>query len=126
MKRILYYLLPYKKRLLLGFSIKVTGTVAELFIPFLMTHILENVIVTEQLSQVVYYGVIMLVCAAIACIGNVTANRMAARVTADFSIRMRKDLFSHTRYPPSRDRIPDREVPFRCRMHRPSKSHPGS
>ena len=61
MKRILSYLLPYKKRLLLGFSIKVTGTVAELFIPFLMTHILENVIVTEQLSQVVYYGVIMLV-----------------------------------------------------------------
>ncbi len=103
MKRILSYLLPYKKRLLLGFSIKVTGTVAELFIPFLMTHILENVIVTEQLSQVVYYGVIMLVCAAIACIGNVTANRMAARVTADFSIRMRKDLFSKTLYLSARD-----------------------
>lgn len=96
MKRILTYLLPYKKRLLLGFTIKVTGTVAELFIPFLLTYILKNVIVTEEISSIIKYGAIMMVCAFIACVGNVTANRMAARVTADFSINMRQELFLKT------------------------------
>ena len=96
MKRILSYLLPYKKRLLIGFSIKVFGTVSELFIPFLLTYILENVIVTEDVSSIVFYGVLMMLCALGACIGNVTANRMAARSTADFSIRMRHDLFAKT------------------------------
>ena len=46
MKRIFSYLAPYKMRMLRGISIKILGTVAELLIPFLLTYILENVIVT--------------------------------------------------------------------------------
>ena len=37
MKRILSYLIPYKTRMIIGFSIKVMGTLSELFIPFLLT-----------------------------------------------------------------------------------------
>lgn len=103
MKRIFSYLVPYQKRMLLGFSIKMIGTIAELLIPFLLTYILENVIVTTKISQVMWYGVVMIVCAVIACVGNVTANRMAARVTADFSITMRKELFSKTLYLSAKD-----------------------
>ena len=84
--------------MLLGFSIKVSGTVAELFLPYILTHILDNVIVTLAVEKVVYYGVIMIICAALACIGNITANRMAAKVSKDFSKKMRKDLFAKTLY----------------------------
>ncbi|MBQ9985337.1 MAG: ABC transporter ATP-binding protein [Oscillospiraceae bacterium] len=96
MKRILAYLSPNTGKLIIGFTIKTAGTVAELMIPFLLTHILEKVIVTMQISRVVFYGILMILCALIASVGNITANRMAARVTADFSIAMRRELFSKT------------------------------
>lgn len=103
MKRILSYLSPYKMRMALGISIKILGTVAELLIPFILTYILENVIITMEISRIVLYGVIMIICSIAACVGNVTANRMAARVTADFSIALRKDLFSKTLYLSAQD-----------------------
>ena len=96
MKRILKYLAPFKKRLTVGFIIKVTGTVAELFIPFLLTYILDNVIETEKIGSIVFYGVLMAICALIAAVGNIVANRMAAKTTMLFSTEMRKELFSKT------------------------------
>ena len=86
-----------------GISIKTIGTLAELIIPFLLSYILENVIVTEDISKIVFYGALMMLCALGACVGNVTANRMAARSTADFSIRMRHDLFKKTLYLSAKD-----------------------
>ncbi len=103
MKMILSYLSPYKLRMTLGFSVKVIGTLAELFIPYLLTYILESVIIKQQISEIVFYGVLMVICAAIASLGNIIANRMAARVTKQFSYSMRKDLFSKTLYLSARD-----------------------
>lgn len=103
MKRILTYLAPYKMRMLLGVSIKISGTVAELLIPFILTYILENVIVAMEIPRIILYGGVMIVCSIAACVGNVTANRMAAGVTADFSIVMRRDLFAKTLYLSARD-----------------------
>ncbi len=98
MKRILSYLKPFKVRMAVGFSVKVIGTVAELLLPFILSYILENVINTLDAGKVVFYGVVMMLCAGVACAGNIIANRMAARVTANFSVEMRKDLFSKTLY----------------------------
>ena len=103
MKRIFSYLAPYKLRMALGISIKILGTVAELLIPFILTYILENVIITMEISRIVLYGIVMIICSVAACVGNVTANRMASRVTADFSIALRKDLFSKTLYLSAQD-----------------------
>ena len=103
MKRIFSYLAPYKMRMLRGISIKILGTVAELLIPFLLTYILENVIVTMEIPRILWYGGVMILCSVAACVGNVTANRMAAGVTADFSTVMRRDLFASTLYLSARD-----------------------
>ena len=82
----------------LGFSIKVFGTVAELFLPYILTHILDNVIGTLRVEKVVFWGFVMIICAALACGGNIAANRMAAKTSKDFSKKMRKDLFEKTLY----------------------------
>lgn len=87
----------------LGFSIKVIGTLAELFIPYLLSYILEKVIIKQQISEIVFYGILMVICAIIASLGNIIANRMAARVTRDFSRKLRRDLFSKTLYLSARD-----------------------
>ncbi len=96
MKRILSYLGELKKRLVIGLFIKIVGTVAELFIPFILTYILEKVIVEKNIGLVVTNGVLMAFCAVVACVGNTVANRMAAKTTMLFSYAMRRDLFYST------------------------------
>ena len=96
MKWILSYLKPLRSRLALGTSVKVIGTLAELIIPFLLSHILENVIETNNVNNILLYGALMAVCAVIACVGNIVANRMAAKTTMLFSSRMRRELFAKT------------------------------
>lgn len=96
MKWILNILKPLTKRIAVGTSIKIIGTIAELIIPFLLSYILENVIETNKIGKIVFFGVIMAVCAVIASLGNIIANRMAAKTTMIFSTYMRKELFSKT------------------------------
>ena len=102
MKRILLYLKPFRLRMLVGFIIKVTGTMAELVLPYILTYILENVITELNIGKVIAYGGMMFF-AVVACLGNITANRMAARVTTNFSKAMRKELFEKTLYLSSAD-----------------------
>ena len=94
MKTMLVYLKPFYKRMSLGFCIKVVGTLVELFLPYILSHILKDVVVTQSVGQIVYWGGLMILCAATACLFNVTANRMASKVARDFSENVRKDLFA--------------------------------
>ena len=96
MKWVFNYLKPLRARISIGITIKIIGTLAELMIPFLLTHILDNVIKRNEVKSIIFYGVLMAICAVIACLGNVIANRMAAKTTMLFSTQMRKDLFSKT------------------------------
>ena len=96
MKWIFTYLRPLYSRIAAGISVKIVGTLAELMIPYLLSHILENVIETNDIAKIVYYGSLMALCALVACLGNIIANRMAAKTTMHFSNRMRRDLFAKT------------------------------
>ncbi len=103
MKRMLQYLHPLRWRIAGGLLIKISGSAAELFIPFLLTYILDHVIATGNVTRIILYGGLMIVCAGIAWFGNITANRLAAGVTADFATVMRRDLFTRTVYLSARD-----------------------
>ena len=96
MKWIFEYLKPLRSRITLGTTIKIIGTVAELIIPFLLSYILENVIKSNEIKKILFFGVLMAICAVIASLGNIIANRMAAKTTMIFATRMRKELFSKT------------------------------
>ncbi len=78
-----------------GFLIKTTGTVAELMLPFILSHILSNVI-EKSVKEIIYWGLLMVAFAATAWILNVIANRMAAFVSRNFTEGIRKDLFKKT------------------------------
>ena len=96
MKTVLRYLLPFRSRMAVGFGIKVTGTLVELLIPYILSHILKNVVGSQQLGYILLWGGLMIFCAGAACFCNIVANRMAARVSRDFSEIMRRELFAHT------------------------------
>lgn len=96
MKWVFTYLKPLASRISAGILVKIVGTIAELIIPFLLSYILENVIQSNDAARILLFGALMAICAAVACLGNIIANRMAAKTTMLFSTRMRKDLFSKT------------------------------
>ncbi|MBQ4332176.1 MAG: ABC transporter ATP-binding protein [Clostridia bacterium] len=95
MKTLLGYLKQYYGRMGVGLLIKVIGTVVELLIPYILSEVLENVI-HRQVKDIVFYGILMIVCSGLACIFNVIANRMASKVSRNFAESMRKDLFHKT------------------------------
>ncbi len=95
LKTILNYLKGFYRSITWGFVIKTVGTLAELMLPYLLSYILKNVD-KMQLREIVFWGVVMLFCSFLACILNVKANRIAARVSADFAENMRRDLFIKT------------------------------
>jgi len=96
MKWILKQLTPLKARIAAGISVKVLATLSELLIPFLLSYILDYVIETGDAKRILLFGGIMAICAVAACVGNVVANRMAAKTTMIFSQQMRRQLFSKT------------------------------
>lgn len=95
MKTLLGYLKPFCLRMLLGFFIKTAGTVAELMLPFILSHILSNVI-EKSVREIVFWGLVMIAFASLAWILNIIANRMAAFVSRNFAQGVRKDLFKKT------------------------------
>ena len=80
----------------LGFCIKTLGTLTELMLPYIMSHILEKVVIRESVPQILTWGIMMLFFSAVACISNVIANRMASRVSRNFAEALRRDLFAKT------------------------------
>ena len=95
MKTVIGYLKEYFNKILLSFGVKIIGTVAELLIPFILSHVLSN-IVGRDVKTVVMWGVLMMVCATASCVFNVKANRMATGVSRDFVENLRRDLFAKT------------------------------
>ena len=87
MKLVVKYLKPFGFALLIGFVIKVAGTLVELALPSILSHMLD-VVVKENapsgnLTPVFIWGGIMILCAVAALVLNIVANRMAARVAKD-------------------------------------------
>lgn len=79
----------------LGFVIKTMGTLAELMLPYILSHILQNVI-GGSVSEILYWGGLMIAFSGVACTLNVVANRMAAHVSRGFAEDLRRDLFKKT------------------------------
>lgn len=106
MKTILKYLSPHRGFICVSMMIKILGTVVELALPYILSHIIENVIkpmggeATPDLAagsgKIVSWALIMILCALLGVIGNVTANRMAARTAKDVARAVRHDLFERT------------------------------
>lgn len=97
MKLIMKYLKPYYGRMLFGLLVKVGGTVAELFMPWILAHILDDVIPETKLSgsmnSMIFWSLMMLLMAVIARNFNVYANRKAAEVSKNTIYILRNDLF---------------------------------
>ena len=96
MKRVFKYVGIYKVRMIIGLIIKVIGTLMDLAIPYILSHIIDEIIPTKDLNKVIMYGILMLICCAIGFSFNVIANRMASYVAMKVTTSLRHDLFEKT------------------------------
>ena len=83
-----------------GTIIKFVGSIMDLFLPYILAHLLDNVVpeskTNGEIRTIFIWGGVMILCAAIAWIGNIVANRIAASTTRDAVKQMRSDLVRKT------------------------------
>ena len=100
MRKLFYYLKPVAGMMTVGTIIKFVGSIMDLFLPYILAHLLDNVVPESKKSgeirTIFIWGGVMILCAAIAWIGNIVANRIAASTTRDAVKQMRSDLFRKT------------------------------
>ena len=105
MKMMLRYLRPFWGMVVVTLSIKTLGTFIELFLPYILSHILDDVVPLADVWKIVYWGALMIVCALVAFLLNVIANRCAAKVSRNATEKMRGDLFRKILYLSSRSTV---------------------
>lgn len=98
MKRLLSYLKPYLPKISLGLLIKFTGTIMDLFIPWILAYMIDVIVPMRSVPHIFKWGLMMMACAAVALVANIVANRMATRVAAETTRKIRHDLFSKIAY----------------------------
>ena len=98
MKQIFRFLVPYRKRMALGLSIKILSTVFELLIPWALSVMIDTIVPAGSVLRIALWGLLMLVFAVASMLTNITANRMAALVARNATERIRLELFSKINY----------------------------
>ncbi len=93
MRTVGLYLKPYLARISLQMLIKISGTVIELFLPAMLSIIIDEYADTGNLRGVWGMGAAMVVCAFLAWLGNCVANRMSTNVSREVTRSLRRDLF---------------------------------
>ena len=93
MKFLWRYLKKYRWMILWGMSIKLGGTMLELLIPYVMEHLLDDVVPRKDVWQAVLWGAAMILLACLVRFLNVTANRKAIRISKEATFEIRRDLF---------------------------------
>lgn len=87
------YLKPFVPRMLLGLTIKFIGAVMDLLLPWMLSHIIDDVVPLGDLGLIGLWGAAMVGAALMAWITNIAANRMAAWVAQHTTESIRHDLF---------------------------------
>ena len=89
-----------------SYTVKILATMAELALPYILSYIIDRIIrplegqtdinTNAVINCIVLWSAFMILCAAIAVVGNITANRMAAKVSKSVAGEIRSDLFRRT------------------------------
>ena len=98
MRPIVGYIKPYIPRMGVGILFKFVGTIMELMIPWILSYILDYVVPQKNTRLVLFWGLLMVLSAIAALVGNILANRISASVARDTTRTLRHDLFKKISY----------------------------
>lgn len=93
MRMIFHYLKPFLARMSLGLTIKFTGAIMDLLLPWILSYLIDEVAPQRDMGLVALWGGAMILAAVLALVTNIVANRMAAWVAQHATRAIRHDLF---------------------------------
>jgi len=91
------YNLYLKQRLstiVFGVIFKFVAAIMDLIIPAVLAYIIDTVVLRNSQTDIIEWGGIMVLCAALSSIFNIVANRNASKVARDATLELRHDLFN--------------------------------
>ena len=95
MKKILSYLKPYKKQLVVGPSFKLLEAILELLIPTLMVNIIDIGVNNKDTNYIFKMGGLMLIIAAVGLFSALICQYSASIASQGFGTDVRNALFKH-------------------------------
>lgn len=98
MKRLAQYIHPYRLYIGLTLFIKFSGAAAELLIPYLMEILLDETVPAGDVFGIYKFGALMILCAGVCLVCNITANRMSAVSSGKITKAIRHDLFDRLQH----------------------------
>ncbi len=96
MRLIFRYLKKYRWWVVFSIALKTLATFIELLLPYILEHLIDNVVPTKNLPHVFFWGIIMLAIAVIIRFLNIWANRRSVKTSADAAYEVRRDLFERS------------------------------
>lgn len=93
MKFIYRYIKKYIPVMLLGTAVKISASMVELLIPYVLEHMIDEVVLEKEVTKILLWGLFMLVLTVMARQLNICANRTAVRVAKESNYDIRRDLF---------------------------------
>ncbi len=96
MKLIFHSMRAYAARIAQSMFIKLLGAVTELLIPFILEHLIDEVVPLGQMDKVLLWGMLMVLTALVTRQLNVWANRIAIDNAHNVSYDVRQALFAKT------------------------------
>ena len=96
MKTVFKYIRPVLWPMLAGLALKFVAAMFDLAIPYLLETIIDVAVPTKEINQVLLWGLLMFVCAILAMVVNIIANRMAIVNSSKVIRVLRHDLFAKT------------------------------
>lgn len=96
MELILRYMKAYRGRITLSMLYKLLGAITELMIPYILEHLIDEVVPLGRMEQVILWGLLMVLTALVTRQLNVWANRTAIDNAHRVSYDLRQDLFAKT------------------------------
>ncbi len=95
MKKLTHFLKPYKKLLIIGPFFKLLEAILELFLPFLMSMVLDYGVAKQDKKYIILLGIIMLTIAIVGVIFALICQYSASLVSQGAGTDIRNALFEH-------------------------------
>ena len=94
MRLVFQYIRPKLMSMSFQLTVKFAGTIVELLLPWMLSRILDVYVPAGDVPMIWTWGGLMILCAALALLCNVAANRMATAISRDITEALRQDLFA--------------------------------
>ena len=96
MKLIFRYMKTFASAIILSMFLKLLATFFELVLPYILEHMIDDVVPSGNMNSVIFWGIAMIFTAVFCWLFNICANHTAVRNAHLISYRVRKDLFDKT------------------------------